>query len=180
MSNRVIIAGGGVGGLAIAHRFKKHGITFHIYERNDGQNYRAQDYRIRVARDAVTSLQWRFDEKTWRSFELTCGETRLVPVAEIDASAHVCEAPNADASLPQDAAKPYTVDRTTFREVMLRDLGAHVSWRKEAVRYEETSSGVEVDFSDGSSDKGGSSHRGRRCLQQCQAAIHSRPQNRAN
>lgn len=136
-------------------RFKKLGITFHIYERNDGQNYRAQDYRIRVARDAVTNLQWLFDEKTWRSFELTCGETRLVPVAEIDAaSAHVCEAPNADASLPQDAAKPYTVDRTTFREVMLRDLGAHVSWGKEVVRYEETSSEVEVYFSYGSSDKG--------------------------
>jgi hypothetical protein len=119
---------GGIGGLAIAHSLRKHSIQFHIYKRDNGKDYRAQGYRIRVARDVVASLQWLFNKKTWSDFELTCGETKLVPAAEIDAAtARVCETPNADASLPKDAAKPYTVDRTMFRKVMLLSLGKHIS-----------------------------------------------------
>lgn len=107
MSNKVIIARGGIGGLAIAHGLAKHGFSFHIYGRDDGKDFRAQRYRIRVARDAVASLQWLFDEQTWNNFELTCGETRLVATVKIDvATAHVCEAPDADASLPKNASEP--------------------------------------------------------------------------
>jgi 2-polyprenyl-6-methoxyphenol hydroxylase-like FAD-dependent oxidoreductase len=151
MPNNVIIAGAGIGGLAIAHGLKKHGIPFHIYERDSGKDYRAQGYRIRVARDAVNSLQWLFDNTTWQEFELTCGETRLVKIAEIDAGTAEVNDPDIElsGSVPS-GVKPYTVDRTMFREVMLRGLGMHISWAKEVERYEEAEASITVHFADGS------------------------------
>jgi len=50
---------------------------------------------------------------------------------------------------------PYTVDRTTFRALLLLGLEENVTFGKEFERYEESEKGVTVHFKDGSSVEGG-------------------------
>ncbi len=164
MSSHVLIIGGGIGGLCLAHGLKKHNISFQIFERDAAQDYRAQGYRIRVAREAVEALKYLFDDETWRLFELTCGETKLKPIPEIDATTGKVDLPNMEdfkaivgKGPPKGSgppSKPYTVDRTVFREVLLRGLESHMSWGKALEKYDITWSGVKASFKDGSSAEG--------------------------
>lgn len=151
-SPHVLIIGAGISGLALAHGLQKHGISFHLYERDHNQNYRAQGYRLRIAADAVAALEHLLPTKVWNTFEMTCGEMRFrSSIPSIDAETGAVGL--SGRSIEQDPSKPQprTVDRTVFRDVLLRGLPEDsVTYGKSFDRYEETPSGVQVFFADGS------------------------------
>lgn len=152
----VLIIGAGISGLALAHGFQKHGISFHLYERNHTQTYRPQGYRLRIASEAVAALEYLLPTSVWETFEMTCAEMRFrssIPSIE----AQTAEVELSGNSLHYDPAKPQprTVDRTVFRDVLLKGLpDGSVSYGKGFARYEGSSSGVRVFFMDGSQATG--------------------------
>ncbi|KAF2485209.1 hypothetical protein BDY17DRAFT_322077 [Neohortaea acidophila] len=160
----ILIIGGGIGGLCLAHGLKKHHIPFHVYERDGTQDYRAQGYRIRVAREAVTALRYLFSPETWRLFELTCAESVFSDIPEVDAGTAKVDLPrvaNGESPAaaggrngPSSELKGYTVDRTMFRQVLLRGLEEHMTWGKALKEYAITDDGVVARFRDGSSAEG--------------------------
>lgn len=85
MSPHVLIVGGGIGGLALAQGLKKHNISFHIYEKDESNLYRAQGYRIRISGKGTETLRYLLDQQTWALFELTSAETRVGPLEAVDA-----------------------------------------------------------------------------------------------
>ena len=164
MPPHVLIIGGGIGGLCLAHGFKKHGISFHVYERDHSDAFRAQGYRIRLAGHAIKALEYLLDPPTWETFELSCAQMRLSSIPEIDAAtARVDESskrgkpggPPDPRQNPERFGNPHTVDRTVFRQLLLRGLGEeNLTYGRAFEKYEETSSGVRAYFTDGSSAEG--------------------------
>ncbi|TKA31286.1 hypothetical protein B0A50_02131 [Salinomyces thailandicus] len=162
MPTHIIIVGAGMGGLALAHGLRKHNIPFHLYERDATKDSRAQGYRIRNGGEGVSALQYLLDDETWRLFELTCADMKVAPIPEIDAvndSVEAVEMGPKGNEARKDFWKgltPYTVDRTMFREVLLRGLEAdgHVSYGKVLDRYEVKEDGIVTYFTDGTSKSG--------------------------
>ncbi|KAH9831296.1 cercosporin toxin biosynthesis protein, partial [Teratosphaeria destructans] len=144
------------GGLALANGLKQRSIPFHVFERDHHHDDRAQGYRLRIAGQADAALQHLLSDQAWRHFELTCGETRLRPIPEIDAETaevRVAERPEPDGPPPP---KPYTADRTLLREVLRRGLDADdISYGKRFQHYHVSPSGtVTAHFDDGSAAHG--------------------------
>lgn len=158
MSTKVLIIGGGVGGLALAHGCKKQGIPFHVFEKDRTEAYRAQGYRIRIGGPAVVALEYLLDEKTYSDFELSCADIRLADIPEFDAETGRLDEPNVDEQLRaklDGGPKAWCVDRSTFRGVLIKHLGeADISYDRVFERYEETSDGVIAHFADGSEVSG--------------------------
>lgn len=149
-STQVVIIGAGLGGLALAQGLKKHGIPFSVFERDPTADYRLQGYRIKVFADTVADLQYILTPELWHDFESTCattalGETTLNALdATLIASRAVWSAP-----------RPYTVDRTVLRNVLLKGLEKNVYWSKTFVGYDIQGDHVIAKFHDGSTEKGG-------------------------
>lgn len=100
-----------------------------------------------------------FDEETFRLFELTCGDMRLIPIPEIDAISDVVSVAKMGSPPGGDGkakARGYTVDRTMFREVLLRRLEevGLISYGKALRNYDITDSGVAAHFTDGTTASG--------------------------
>jgi 2-polyprenyl-6-methoxyphenol hydroxylase-like FAD-dependent oxidoreductase len=155
----VLIAGAGLGGLCLAQALKKHSIPFKIFERDLKQNFRAQGYRLRISEFGILSLQYALNDEIWDLFEKT---TALFEASRPGSRINTLTAePLAQGALgggPPAGAHgnmtPYTVDRTTMRDVLLMGLEDELQFGKVVIRYEESADGVTVYFNDGSSETG--------------------------
>ena len=167
-SPRVLIIGGGVGGLALAQGLRKNGISFTIFERDPSPVSRAQGYRIRIAGAGADSLHDCLDGQTWDLFERTCADIKFGG-SRFDAingepvppqgpagpgGAEAFRGGSGGTSGPGKAASAYTVDRTLLRALLLLGQEPHVKFGKSFERYELTATGVTAFFSDGTREDG--------------------------
>lgn len=84
MSAHVLIIGAGLGGLTLAHGLKKAGIKVSIFERDTGNDFRAQGYRIRLWGEAILALQYCLTDETFALFKETCADTKSGPMPHVD------------------------------------------------------------------------------------------------
>ena len=145
----VIIIGAGLSGLALAHGLKKHGVSFRIFEREAAYDHRSQGYRLKLYPDTVNELQYLLPPKTFEDFQATLAKTVLGETNVHAISGAVT------ASRPMwYGPQPLTVDRTTFRSVLLRGLEEDLVWNKSYIKYEQHGEEVNVHFEDGSTEVG--------------------------
>lgn len=158
MTQRVLIVGGGLSGLAFAQGLKKAtpSIPFRIFERDSSAACRAQGYRIRISGAALQGL---LPAPVFATFEATANST-IAPGHAIDALTGM---PDPAAVMPGPPpgmrhgtpAKLYNVDRAVLRNVLLQGLEADISYDKKFEAYEILDDNtVQVRFADGTAERG--------------------------
>lgn len=155
-SSRVLIIGGGIGGLALAQGLKKSGVPFHVFEQDPTPDFRAQGYRLKLNSDGSKALNEILSDSLWAQFQDTCavceeGETNF------DAIAATIIASRAGPRRTRGgvAIKTQTCDRTVLRNILLSGLGDEISFGKSLLKYTITGNGkVAAKFTDGSNESG--------------------------
>ncbi|KAK4561543.1 hypothetical protein LTR86_004861 [Recurvomyces mirabilis] len=154
----VIIIGGGLGGLSLANGLYNKGISYHVFERDRTEHYRAQGYRIRIGGPAIDSLDYLLTAQAMARFNLSCADFSMHPIPEIDAESAKVSEPNVPMPvLPEGMTwsgllkKARCVDRAAMREVLIKSIPTeHISYDKVFTHYEEMEDGtVKAFFRDG-------------------------------
>ncbi|KAF5530135.1 cercosporin toxin biosynthesis [Fusarium napiforme] len=155
--NKVLIVGGGLGGLAFAQGLKRTNppLPFHIFERDSSANFRPQGYRIRINPDGAAALQKLLPDHLWKAYEDTCAVFNR-GMSGLDAVTGQKPAPSGERRGPPPMAegKYYNADRVVLRNVLLEGLEDDISFGKTFESYHVTSDGVEVTFTDGTKETG--------------------------
>jgi salicylate hydroxylase len=143
MTDRVIIVGGGLGGLATAIRLQQHKIPFLLFERDEQQFTRPQGYAIGIQNNGIKSLHELgvdVQEIKSKSRPLTIFDFR-------DGSGGLLM--RLDATKNQDLDL-FSVNRSLLREKMLEQIDSErVVYNSKFVKYELTSNGVKAHFDNG-------------------------------
>ncbi len=156
MSLRVLVVGGGVGGLCLAQGLRRAGVAVRVYERDTTAATRGQGYRLRIDEYGIEALARCLPEDLFALFRATTNPPYPPRGAVFDH--HLDPLPPADtddADADGGAAarvprRPSTVaDRRTLRGVLLAGLGDAVCFGHEVVEVGQTAGGVQVRFADG-------------------------------
>lgn len=154
MSHPILIIGAGLGGLCLAQGLKKRNIPFKLFEQDERHDFRTQGYRLRVSSEGLYALRDTLSPELYALFEKTCAETimggvRLKPDGT----------PLGGTGPPRPLGsanflEPQTVDRNTFREVLLTGLDDHVFFGKSFDHYTVDHGNTIAFFADGSKETG--------------------------
>lgn len=148
---RVLIAGAGVGGLALAQALHQGGIDVAVYERDPTPTVRNQGYRIHIDANGNAALRACLPPDTFDLVRDTSG----VNGDRIATYTHRLEQVMAQTfpGIPDDEIT--NVDRNTFRRGLLTGLTDIVHFGRTVTGYRLTDAGrVRVEFADGGHDDG--------------------------
>jgi 2-polyprenyl-6-methoxyphenol hydroxylase-like FAD-dependent oxidoreductase len=148
---RILIAGGGVGGLALAQALRRDDLDVAVYERDPTARTRNQGYRIHIDRNGNEALRACLPAGVFDLVRRTSGARNDL----VAAYTHRLE-PVMAQTFPEITDDDIThVDRNAFRQAMLTGLADHVHFGRTVVGYRVTDSGrVRVEFDEGGSDEG--------------------------
>lgn len=151
-SSRILIIGGGLGGLALAQGLKKAGLPFRVFERDPTPDFRAQGYRLKLNSDGVTALRSLLSPELWNYFEDTCAECEAgeTDFNAIDATITASRAGEG----VRGGVAIHTCDRTVLRRILMIGLEDYISYGKQLVEYSIADDGVTATFKDGTTHKG--------------------------
>ncbi|KAK9324957.1 hypothetical protein V1517DRAFT_315575 [Lipomyces orientalis] len=163
-SGRVLIIGGGLGGLALAQGLRRAKISFTVFERDSSPNFRPQGYRLRISPEGANALAEVLEPDLWQLFEQTCATTKL-GLTRVNAVDGTPAEKDAGSDPARDALKrsrgknsnmqmPFTADRTVLRTVLMTGLEDNLSFGKQFERYSITPNGITAFFEDGSCEHG--------------------------
>jgi 2-polyprenyl-6-methoxyphenol hydroxylase-like FAD-dependent oxidoreductase len=150
----VLIAGGGLSGLCLAHGLRRAGHTCEVFER-DPNFSRRTGYMLHMNAYGGDGLRACLPEDL---YELYLETSRRTPdrrqsivldnrLGELSVQPHL--------GPPNEGQLPHTgVHRRTLRQILLARLGDSLHLSKPAVGYEETDSGVRLQLADGTSADG--------------------------
>src|SRR5260370_4846562 len=153
---KVLIIGGGLGGLCLAQGLRESGVAVAVYERDESANFRCQGYRIHINPFGYHALKACLPENAFHLYEATSGEPPAGAHAEYDAQL------NATFSRPMrlnggdsSVALSTEVNRLTLREILLHGLDDVVHFSKTLESYERLQGGkVLARFADKSTAEG--------------------------
>ena len=148
---RVLVIGGGIGGLCLAHGLRKAGLAVQVAERDADPAGRFEGYRIHIDPAGARSLRACLPGHLWRAFLDTAGPggdfgfltERLDELVVVE---EALSYPHSD----DPADDHYAVDRRVLRRILLTDLGDAVHLGAEFVGWSrETDGRVTAEFADG-------------------------------
>lgn len=156
-SLKVLVAGGGIGGLCLAHRLRRSGVDVTVFERTLARTEWLQGYRIHINPDGNHALQACLPPENWRRY--------LDTVADGDGSfgfvtqdlAPLLDLPREllDRGATDPADRHHGIGRTGLRDVLLDGLDDVIAYGTTFERYTVEDDGrVTAHLSDGSSVTG--------------------------
>ncbi len=149
---RVVVAGAGLGGLALAQGLVRGGADVTVLERAAGTSPRGQGYRLHVDARAGLALRECLPPDLLDLFLATCGSPsrRLTVLDERLRTLHTAATePAAD---PYDPATLSTsVNRLTLLQVLAAGLGPRLERGAQVAAYEQDEAEVRVRLTDGRS-----------------------------
>src|SRR6266567_6016285 len=155
---RVLVIGGGLGGLCLAQGLRKAGVDVAVYERDAGLATRTQGHRIHIDSRGEQALRECLPPSLYELFLATRGQSsRSIIVFSV-----------VDGQLQEGAIQPFpesgndefvtvgsAVDRLTLRQILLAGLDDIVHFNKAFARYEQQEDGrVCAYFTDGTRASG--------------------------
>jgi 2-polyprenyl-6-methoxyphenol hydroxylase-like FAD-dependent oxidoreductase len=155
MSVHILVAGGGIGGLALAQGLRKAGISVAVYESDPAPDSRPQGYRLHVDALGDSSLAACLPADLYALYQATSTRVPRLPLA-VFFDEQFQEARTADTragSTDPDTA-PTAVNRLTLRQILLARLDDVVRFDRRLVSYDQDEDGVTAHFADGSSARG--------------------------
>jgi 2-polyprenyl-6-methoxyphenol hydroxylase-like FAD-dependent oxidoreductase len=150
-STRILVAGGGVGGLALAQALHHAGLDVVVYEQDPTPRTRNQGYRIHLDPTGNAALADCLSPDVLAVLRRTSGRNGDLVTTFTTGLRQVFTSQFPDISADQLTA----VDRNTFRQGLLTGLDDIVRFGHAVSGYQVTGSGrVRVEFADGGSDEG--------------------------
>jgi len=152
MTLRVLIAGGGLGGLTLAHGLRQAGLEPRVFERGPAEPDLSSSYRIHLDATGSSALYACLPASLWQQFE---AHSAAPPLGLAFATEHLRQL--AFVAQPADvpAHQSHPISRAGLRQLLLTGLDDAVAFDKRVVGFEQASSApVEVHFADGSSARG--------------------------
>ncbi|KAL9096259.1 MAG: hypothetical protein Q9165_001782 [Trypethelium subeluteriae] len=133
----VLVIGAGIGGLCLAQGLKKAGIDFLVFERDLSEACRPQGYRLKLESDASEALRESLPSSVYKTFEASCAVS-AVGETDFDPISGACIRSRAGGGLAgqQGLRASYTVDRATFRSVLMTGIEDRVIFGRELTSYE--------------------------------------------
>src|SRR5271155_3983257 len=156
MSNdmRVLVIGGGIGGLCLAQGLKKAGVKVNIYERDRTPSSRLQGFRIHIDPDGSRALHECLPPSLWEVFASTCGDFSQGFTMLSEQLEELMKFRQHPASA-DPVASHRQVSRMSLRQILLAGLGDAVHFEKRFERYERRADGrIVAFFDDGSTAEG--------------------------
>ncbi|MFD3399608.1 FAD-dependent oxidoreductase [Kribbella sp. NPDC058693] len=144
---KVAIVGAGIGGLALAQGLHKAGVDVKVFERDPSPRHRNQGYRIHISPVGEEALAAVLPDSVRRRVIATATRPGDL-VAGFDTQLQV----QFEQQFPVAGPDAVTsVDRYAFRRALMTGLDDVLEFGKQFDSYVETSEGVEISFTDGTS-----------------------------
>ena len=149
---KVMIIGGGIGGLALTQGLLRHRIDVEVYERDIAVGSRWEGYRLHINPAGARALHACLPAAGWQEFRTTAGPggsfgfltERLANLVVVEESTMY------PGGATDPAANHYAADRATLRRLLSSGLDDVLHSGAEFVGYEVLSDGrVRVHFADG-------------------------------
>lgn len=152
---RVVVIGGGIGGLCLAQGLRRHGIDVVVYERDESARGRDQGYRLRISPEGEQALRDCLPRRAQDLLVATSNRREEKQLAAYDENLTPQWAPEFGDPRGDRPDKVDAVDRVTLRRVLLAGLDGTVRFDKRFDRYEVLADGrVRAHFTDGTVDTG--------------------------
>jgi 2-polyprenyl-6-methoxyphenol hydroxylase-like FAD-dependent oxidoreductase len=146
---RVLIAGGGIGGLCLAQGLTKSGIRATVFDRDASAGIRAQGWRITLKEDGVRALRDCLPENL---FDLSVA-TSIRQATTLALTDHQLTPKFVKPVPPLPVDAGFGVNRLTLREILL--TGLDVRFGKTFERFDQCADGrVRAHFADGTTATG--------------------------
>jgi 2-polyprenyl-6-methoxyphenol hydroxylase-like FAD-dependent oxidoreductase len=150
---RVLIIGGGIGGLTLAQGLKQAGISAAVYERDRTLTDRLQGYRVHISPTGSLALHECLPPHLFDIFDRTCGASNTA-VRFFTEQMRVLLAFDGDLVADADpVARHRAASRITLRQLLLAELD-NVHFGKTFERYEQRGGRIIAYFEDGTSAEG--------------------------
>src|SRR5437667_5116552 len=152
---RVLVIGGGLGGLCLAQGLRKAGVDVDVYERDAGLSVRTQGHRIHIDSRGELALRECLPPRLYDLFLATRGQpskgVTMLSVVEGQLKEAVTQ-PFPEGGNDEFITIGSAVDRLTLRQILLAGLEDIVHFNKAFARYEQqVDNRVRAYFTDGSS-----------------------------
>jgi salicylate hydroxylase len=156
-SPHILVIGGGIGGLCLAHGLRRYGVSAAVYERTRTRTDWLQGYRIHISPHGAAALHACLPPAQWEAFVATAGKPSAGFAFLTEQLRDLLFLPHG--LLAGEQAGPerghHSVSRITLRHVLLSGLDDVVHLGKEFTRYEQAPDGrVTAFFADGTSATG--------------------------
>ncbi|KAH6623904.1 hypothetical protein F5144DRAFT_519456 [Chaetomium tenue] len=155
----ILIAGGGLASLLLAHSLRRSGIPFKIFERDASFTFRAQGYRLRLSPEGLDAIESVLAPETFQRFWDKCGKTSGSGLTQLNAitGEPIPLPPSPQTTLTSRNGKVVGISRGDARKIFAEGCEEHIEWSREVTGYELTPSGdgVHALFADGSKSPAG-------------------------
>ncbi|MDM4718168.1 FAD-dependent monooxygenase [Micromonospora sp. WMMA1363] len=147
---RVLVVGGGIGGLCLAQGLRQAGIAdVTVYERDTSAEGRMQGYRLRISPEGEAALRECLPRRAQDLLTATANDRHQLGLVAFDERLNPLPAPTFDDPRGDAPDRIDAVDRATLRRVLLAGIGDAVRFGKRFVRYEQAGGEVVAHFADG-------------------------------
>jgi 2-polyprenyl-6-methoxyphenol hydroxylase-like FAD-dependent oxidoreductase len=148
---KVLVVGGGVGGLCLAQGLRRAGVAVQVFERDPTAHTRGQGYRLRIDEYGIRALAQCLPAELFRLFRATSNPPYPPRGAVFDHHLEQIESFGG----PADPQRFSTVaNRRTLREVLLAGLGDAVAFGREVTGVTAAADHASVHFRDGNTATG--------------------------